>query len=467
MFNFKPKRILYRIILPFTLLFGITTIFSWIFSSYFISRYLDQSLRQQMHQVASAISKSSYLTNPAVLRQVKNVINAEVVIFDREDRIIIATFSNPGIPGILEAISKTSINDPVIGKNIELDGVGYRIIVHPVLLPDPGKAYLSLWMPTDRADLLRGRIILGMGGITLFGILAMAGIGFAIARTITAPVEKLVKVTERVSQGDLNQRVLLDSEDEIGRLAASFNDMIEQLKTFEQKLVESEKLATAGQMTAGFAHEIRNPLTSIKMLSQVLYGRMESEPETRKMHHSLIKEIDRLDRIIQEMINRTRPGELQLQWIDLNQQVGEVIELAEENFSAQQISIDHKLEDSIGKIYADPEKIKQVFWNLILNGKEAMPGGGRIFISTSSSGSRSVRIIVEDSGVGIATEDTDKLFQPFFTTKPEGMGMGLAMSRKIVEKHGGNLTLENRQEGGVKAVVIFPINQEQLWGKKT
>lgn len=456
MFNVKPKRILYRIILPFTLLFGITTIVSWILSVYFISSYLDQSLRQQMQQVASAISKSSYLLNPAVLQQVKKVIDAEVVIFDRNDRIISATFSNPSIQARIAEISKSSIKEPLVGRNVEIDGAGYRTIVHPVLLPGPGKAYLSLWMPTAEADRLRTKIILGMGGIALFGILAMGGIGYLIARTITAPVEELVKVTEKVSGGDFNERAHLNGRDEIGRLAASFNNMIDQLKTFEQKLVESEKLATAGQMVAGFAHEIRNPLTSIKMLGQVLYGHLKENPADREMLNSLVKEIDRLDRIIQEMINRTRPGELQRQWEDLNLQVEDVLRVAGKSPIEEQIHIEQNLSGDLPKIYMDSEKLKQVLWNLILNAKEAMSKGGRILVATTKADTQFITLAVEDDGPGIAEAELEQLFQPFFTTKPEGVGLGLTMSRKIVEQHGGTLTLESRPEGGTKALVVLP-----------
>lgn len=456
----KPKRILYRIILPFTLLFGVTTIVSWIFSAYFISRYLDEGLRQQMHQVASAISKSSYLLNPSVLRQVKNVINAEVVVFDEEDRIISATFSSPGIQEKIKDISEASISDPNTGKDVRIDGIRYRTIVHPVLLPEQGKAYLSLWMPTAEADRLRIRIILGMGSITLFGILAMAGIGFLIARTITAPVEELVKVTERVSGGDLDERVRLDSKDEIGRLAASFNDMIDQLRVFEQKLVESEKLATAGQMVAGFAHEIRNPLTSIKMLGQVLYGHLKENPEDQEMLSSLVKEIDRLDRIIHEMINRTRPGELQQEWKELNLEVEEVISVAAESLLEQHIHIEQNLSGDLPKIYMDSEKLKQVLWNLILNARDAMPKGGKVIISTGPKDGTFIELSVEDDGPGIAEAEREQLFQAFFTTKPEGVGLGLTMSRKIVEQHGGTLTLENRSEGGTRAVVGLPVQND-------
>lgn len=464
---FQPKRIPYRIILPFVLLLTVTTTFFWLFSAYFITRHLDRNLKQQMEQVVSIISRSSFVLNPGILHQLKQVINSEIVLCDQNGQVLSSTFSDHDIhdelAGILEG--RSNLDKLFLGKDLKHGGVKYRTVIHPVVLPEHGQALLTLWVPTCDADRLKGRIILGMGGIALFGIFAMTVVGYLIARTITAPVEDLVKVTERVSKGDLNERVLVQSSDEIGILAESFNQMIEKLATYKEKLVESEKLATAGQMVAGLAHEVRNPLTSIKMLGQVLHGRLKEEPENQKMLRSMTKEIDRLDRIIQEMIDRTRPGELHVAWDDLNRQVEDVISVAEESLSAQHVHIERNLSPGIPKIHMDAARVKQVLWNLVLNAREAMPNGGRIIVSTRKAGDNLVEISIEDSGHGIASGDTDRIFQPFFTSKPEGVGLGLTMSRKIVEKHGGSLLLEHRPVGGALATVKLPING--ACGRKT
>jgi two-component system sensor histidine kinase HydH len=212
-------------------------------------------------------------------------------------------------------------------------------------------------------------------------------------------------------------------------------------------------------LATGLAHEIRNPLTSIKMLGQVLHKRLKNKPEDQKILGSLVKEIDRLDRIIQELIERTHPGELSRAWHDLHQPVSDVLQVAQENLHAQQISIEQHLSPDLPQIFLDRQKIKGVIWNLILNAKEAMPKGGRLIVSTGIVDSASVEISIEDTGPGIAGDEAEQLFQPFFTTKPEGVGLGLTMSRKIVEKHGGNLSLIDRPEGGTKARVLLPIEK--------
>jgi signal transduction histidine kinase len=452
-----PKRILYRIIVPFTLLFGLAALSIWLSSAYFITRYLDESLKQQMEQVTGVISKSHFILNPVILRQLKEVINAEIVLFDKDGRIYTSTFSDPRLLDAIQTSQRDLQLRSIKGTDIQMGGVNYRAVMRPLAISGQEGGFFSLWMPVGQRDALRQRIIFSIGGIALLSLFAMAGIGYYIARSITSPVEELVRVTAKVSHGNLSEKVRLGSNDEIGALADSFNHMIDALKNFEERLVKSEKLATAGQMAAGFAHEIRNPLTSIKMLGQVLHKR-QKEPENREMLGSLVKEIDRLDRIIQEMIDRTRPGELRRQWGDINGQVEEIVRVAEEGITAENIAIRQNLSDDLPPIYMDEERIKQVLWNLILNAKEAMPEGGLLAISTRAPDEGFTEITVEDTGRGISSDNVEQLFQPFFTTKPEGVGLGLTMSRKIVEQHGGNLILENRPEGGTKVRVVLPIH---------
>lgn len=456
----RRRRIFYRIILPFTLLFTLTTLLSWIFSAYFISRHMERSLKQQMEQVADLVARTGYILNPAVMHHLKHVLNSEIVLFDRNGKVLNTTFATPVDYGLLQSVLQTGANPERLfsGKHVDYQGVAYRTLLHPVSLPEHGPVTLSIWTPAAELERLRGNIFLGLGAVSLIGILAMAVVGYFIARTITAPLEELVKVTEAVAGGKPKERAVVRSHDEIGALAQSFNEMIEKLAVSEKRLVESEKLATAGQMAAGLAHEIRNPLTSIKMLGQVLRGRLKDEPEKQQMLTSMVKEIDRLDRIIRELIERTKPGELNLEWDDLSRLVAEVTRLTGENLAARGIVIESALAPDLPKIQMDREKIMQVLWNLILNARDAMPQGGRIIVSAQSGDGATVEIAVDDTGGGYAADDPESLFQPFYTTKPEGMGLGLAISRKIVEKHGGSLILEKRPEGGARARVRLPLN---------
>ena len=457
----KPKRILFRIIIPFTLLFAVIAMLLWLFSAYLITRYLDSRLQNQMTRVAGVISNSGFVLNQAILEQLKSIIDTDIVFSSRDGNIIRSTIKNPDILKLIPERIRSYREKSSSNFYMESDGSRYRIIIQAVDLPEYGPAFLSLWMPDAEDEKLTNSIIIAMGGIVLLGIAAMSLAGFLIARTITAPVERLVNAAVSVAEGDFNGRVTVDTRDEIGVLAESFNQMIERIKDSEKKLIESEKLAAAGRMAAGFAHEIRNPLTSIKMMGQVLHGRLKGQQDKQEILDQFIKEIDRLDRIIQEMINRARPTDLAKKLCSINVHVEEVTVIAREGLSAQNINLSLDLSNELPEIYMDPEKIKQVLWNLVLNAKEAMPKGGILEIVTGLSDNRFVSIAVRDSGSGIQPDNISELFQPFFTTKPEGVGLGLTMSLKIIEQHGDKLILKNRPEGGVEASFRLPVSQKE------
>jgi signal transduction histidine kinase len=454
----RRPRILFRIILPFTGLFAATAALTWLSSSYLISSHLDESMTRQLEQVARVISHSAYVLNPGLLQKMKEVVNAEILVFGKEGRLLGATLPTADPEEEARAIFATRHTAEELKRlrEVKYHGERYRALIHPIVLPEHGQAFLALLVPTREYESLKNRIVLGVGGIALVGLLALATAGYLIARTITAPLEELVKATERVSTGDLLQRVSVPGSDEVGILAESFNRMVEKLKVFEERLVESEKTATAGRMVAGLAHEVRNPLTSIKMLVQVIHSRLKNQPEHQAIFAALLEEIDRLDRIIQQFTEQARPVDLHLQEESVHGPLDEVLRLAGETLRAGDITVERRLSPDLPAASIDSEKLKQVFWNLVLNARDAMPRGGLLTVSTLKADDGAIEIRFEDVGQGIRAADLECLFQPFYTTKPEGMGLGLFVSRRIVEKHGGSLLLENRDEGGARARVVLP-----------
>lgn len=452
----RSKRILVRIIFPFAVLFAVAAVIFWLLSSYLIGRYLQDDLRMQMVRVARVISQSSYVLNPHILLQMKDVINAEIILFDGQGRILHCT-----IPGFTRSDVTAEIkqkgfraedtNEPII----QFHGVRYQAVIQSLTLPGRGQAFLCLWKPAAESDQLQNRIFATTGWLALSGILGLTLLGYLIVRTITLPVEELARVTSRIADNDFSQRALVRGSDEIGMLAHSFNSMLDQLQGYEKRLVESEKMSTAGQMAAGLAHEIRNPLTSIKMFVQVLHNRLQGQESNQSMAASLLQEIERLERIIEQIVERARPGELRVTRGNINEQLTELLALAAPALQSANIHVESRLSRSLPELRYDPEKMKQVFWNLIINSREAMPKGGRIEIA-SAPVVGGVAVTVADTGSGIQGGDSDICFRPFYSTKPEGLGLGLSTSRKIVEKHGGTLHLANRAEGGVMATIFLP-----------
>jgi signal transduction histidine kinase len=459
-----PKRILHRIVVPFVVLFAGITVFFWFVSAYFITRFLDQNLQKQIEQVVSIISKSGFALNRGVLLQLKEVTGADIIVFDSGGQVLRSTFPSDRVErearGYLPAAA--DFGEALLTKDTSLQNVEYRTAFHTVTLPSQDQVLLSLWVPSQESEYLKERIVAGMGIAGLLGIVILAAAGYGVARTITAPVQELVRTTEAVAGGDLRARARVFSRDEIGLLAGSFNEMIGRLSDYEQMIVESERLAAAGQVAAGLAHEIRNPLTSIRMFGEVLHNRLAGEEQNRKMLGSMIQEIDRIDRIVEEMLNRARPGELRLEPDNLNSQVEAVAALAAESLSSRNVSVSLRLSPDIPPVEMDRARIRQVLWNLLLNAADAMPGGGTVTITTRVAGGGLVEAAVEDLGAGLAAGiEPEGFFRPLCTTKPEGMGMGLTISRKIAEQHGGSLRLENRTEGGARATMLLPVKSAQ------
>jgi two-component system NtrC family sensor kinase len=308
----------------------------------------------------------------------------------------------------------------------------------------------------DEAEQLQQKIFLATGWLAGVGVLAMAVLGYLIARSITLPVEELAALTGKIAAGDFNQRATVRHHDEVGALAQSFNQMLSQMQSYEQKLIESEKIGTAGQMAAGLAHEIRNPLTSIKLFIQILQGRLQDQPDNQAMTGAILQEVCRLERIIEQIVARARPSAPVMIRGNINDPLNEVLLLAAPSLQAAGITVQNHQDEPLPSCLHDPEKVKQVFWNLLLNSKDAMPKGGRleIFSTVTADG---IDITFADSGCGLSDSNPDLCFKAFYTTKPEGLGLGLSTSRKIIEQHGGTLTVSNGEQGGVIASIHLPI----------
>ena len=391
----------------------------------------------------------------------KDAINAEILLFDASGSLLNSTVTDPENKSfIVDEIGRENIGRHDQEVFFTTSEHRYKALIKPLTLPGHGKTFLAILMTMEKTRLLQDSIFQAIGWLTFIGIAAMTILGYLIARTITLPIEELVSVTSRIATGDFTKRAIVETGDEIGGLAECFNSMIDQVQSYEKKLVETEKMSTASQMAAGLAHEIRNPLTSIKMFVQILHGRLNGQPDNQDMADSLLKEICRLERIIAQIVERARPGDLNLIEGNVNEHLLEVLKLAGPTLEAGKITIKTSLDMKIPEFKYDPEKMKQVFWNLFVNSKEAMPKGGHLEISSLST-QDGVRIVFADNGIGLREESSEIYFEPFYSTKPEGLGLGLSTSGKIVRKHGGSLDLINRIRGGVKAVIQLPVEIKQ------
>lgn len=278
-------------------------------------------------------------------------------------------------------------------------------------------------------------------------LLVLTVIAVVVARAMTEPLRILGERSAQVARGDLSAHVDIARADEIGALARAFNAMTTGLREVQGKLIQAEKLAALGQLTTGMAHEIKNPLASLKMTVELLVKRVQ-EPQHQEALRNMLTDIDRLRRYLDEMLAYAHPGELHRRRAGLNEVIREVAEFVDRQFKHIHIELELSLAADLPEAEFDPAKIKQVVMNLVLNAAQASKPGQAVSVTTASVAGR-IRCEVRDQGPGVPTEAMDRIFEPFFTTKPGGTGLGLPVSRQIVEDHGGRIGCERGEPGAL------------------
>jgi signal transduction histidine kinase len=231
----------------------------------------------------------------------------------------------------------------------------------------------------------------------------------------------------------------------------------EELKLTKDKLSQADKLASLGSMAAGMAHEIKNPLSSMKVFSQLLHDRYD-DPEFRKKFIEIMpKEISRIDRIVEGLLSFARSPEPQLFQVDIKEIMDEVLEDLKGNIEKTEIKVTKKIVPT--KILADKDQLSRAFLNIILNAIQAMPGGGSLIIETSvvESPARSLVVRINDTGHGISQDHLKHIFDPFFTTKHYGTGLGLAITHGIITAHKGAIDIESHVDAGTSVTITLPL----------
>ncbi len=247
--------------------------------------------------------------------------------------------------------------------------------------------------------------------------------------------------------------------DEIGKII-NFQDLT-IMKQMEESVKRSECLAAVGQLAAGMAHEIRNPLAAMTGSIEMLTRNSNFAGDEKRLMEIILRESDRLNSLITNFLCFARPDRVRPEPLDLRRVIEEVLELMQKTpeFTGH-IQITKELEAD-GKIYADPQQIKQVLWNLYANAIQAMPDGGRLVTSLKPTsilgGIEGVAIEVTDTGVGIDTQNLQRIFDPFFTTRDSGIGLGLSVVHRIVENHGGRITVQSQNRMGTTFTIILPM----------
>lgn len=289
-----------------------------------------------------------------------------------------------------------------------------------------------------------------------------------IVRSISRPLQRITVAAVRVTEGEYGTEVdLRRSNDELGLLADSFNEMsrkmafdIERLQSLNERLARAERLAAMGTLAAGVAHEVNNPLASISSLVQMIRESDWIDDETRERLDLILTQIRRISRVTKDLTDFARIRPATRQKTNLNQVIKSALRLAGFDSGFQKLDVSFETDETIGLIEADPDQLQQVFLNLFLNARDAMPQGGRLSIKIFDDGDF-VCVRIEDTGTGMEETEIRQVFDPFFTTKPPGRGTGLGLSvcYGIISAHGGRIEVESKKSAGSVFTVRLPVSE--------
>ena len=294
-------------------------------------------------------------------------------------------------------------------------------------------------------------------------------IAFVMFRLVRSPLNRMIEKMAKVEEGDLSVRITHAPKDEMGRLTNSFNSMIERLERAKKELdiyhfnqmERADRLASIGEMAAGIAHEIKNPLTGIASAITIINDDFAASDPRKEILGEVLEQVKRMDKTVNDLLFFGRPAEPEPVCTDLNAVLRKTLIFASQHRGSRGGVIEKVLEmqDDIPPVYVDPKQIQQVFLNLILNAIQAMQGGGVLTIKTAlveEKLQKWVTVSIADTGQGIPEQILGKIFTPFFTTKAQGTGLGLAICHKLVAQQGGTIRVESRDGEGTVFSIQLP-----------
>ena len=317
---------------------------------------------------------------------------------------------------------------------------------------------------TKEATAIRNRVIQFVLIAIVFTIIGVSILSYYLLR----PVRNLVTATNRIANGDLSQDIPVHSRDELGDLTHSFNRMMKNLSRIHNELLRSEKLISLGRLSAGVAHEIRNPLNAMKGAIVYLQRKRSSDTLIKEYTGVVSEEIDRLSQLVTEFLYFARQSTPEFVLTDLNRLIISTLSFFQKEAIAKDIRLNTLLAEDLPRIHIDPRQIEQVLINLFINSMDSMPSGGELIVITNAlrkDGENShpymVQITVEDFGEGIERKNLKNIFDPFFSTKETGTGLGLPLSLGIIEAHGGSISVTSQEGAGTRVIFKLPLDHEE------
>ncbi|MFH2104206.1 MAG: cache domain-containing protein [Chloroflexota bacterium] len=322
---------------------------------------------------------------------------------------------------------------------------------------------------------IKNQSVLAFSTISVAAILLSITLSIYISRSISIPVSKLVSASKELANGNLDIHVNINTNDEIGELAETFNSMAAKLQERDEKLkeytrkkiMESEKLALIGQLAANVAHELNNPLQGIVTYSHLLLEQKTCDEPTNQNLQKIVTQANRCRDIIRGLLDFSRQRKPDKTLTNVNSLLNDCISLFENQALFHNVKIQMNLEEKLPLIVIDPSQVERVFINLIVNASEAMDGVGKLTMSTKHDPvEKWVEVNISDTGQGIIEENIEKIFDPFFTTKEtgRGVGLGLAISYGIIKEHKGTIIVDSEVGVGTRFTIRLP-TETQISGE--
>ena len=332
---------------------------------------------------------------------------------------------------------------------------------------------------------VRDRVTLIFAGIALFCFLLIVVVTYFLTRSLVRPLEEMVSVSQNIAAGDLSRRVHVTDQSELGLLSSSFNDMLDRIsemksqleqwtKTLEHQVEQrtqqlakvqaqaarQQRLASVGQLAAGVAHEVNNPLGGILTFASLVLEQLPEDSPYRPDMEEIVQQAVRCRKIVAGLLEFSRQSEAHMAPVDINEIVSRTLGLLVKQVRFQDINVTRKFDSDMPVAVLDELQMQQVFMNIILNAADAMKGRGDLTIETGhDDDSEQIFVRVTDTGCGIPQDIREAIFDPFFTTKApgEGTGLGLAVACRIVQAHGGRTDVESEVGKGTSFTIFLPI----------
>jgi signal transduction histidine kinase len=422
-------------------------------------------LDQPVPSVLGTVS-AGFLLDDALAAQLKKITGSDIA-FGMDGQILAATLPREDYPALAERLHTSGIS------RVELASGEYEVLPQPLSAaasgsPSSGPVALILRSRTLQLQALFA-INRDLGAAAVLAVLLATILSFAVARTITRPLAAITTVMRDVAAtGDLTQKIAVHHgnrwDDEDARLlATTLNTLTDSVARFQREMSQKERLTALGRLSTVIAHEIRNPLMIIKGSLHTLRRRDVTVEAMREAVADIDEEVARLNRIVNEVLDFARPISFELSVVDLNA-------LCRESATAAQASgagpvIELSLDSSIASLMTDPERLRSALVNMLVNARHAAGSGhrpeGTVTLCTSCAGRRA-RIVVADTGVGIAPADLAHVFDPYFTTKRGGTGLGLPIAKNIVEGLGGTIQVSSAPGRGTEIIIELPLQTGTL-----